>query len=72
LFDTAQGGIFFYCYNAECLTAEGATRATFDRITRALGWPDAPRPAASGKPGEKIAGVPPLRAPLTYAAHAAP
>ena len=72
LFESAQGGIFFYCHNEECLTVEGATRATFDRITRALRWPDAPRPAASGKPGEKIAGVPPLPMPRADAALAAP
>jgi hypothetical protein len=71
-FETAQGGVFFYCHNDECLTAEGATRAMFDRITRALRWADAPRPAASGKPGEKIAVVQPLTVPRAYAAHVAP
>ncbi len=70
-FETAQGGVFFYCRNDECLTAEGATRAMFDRITRALRWPDAPRPAASGKPGEKIAIVFPTTVPRAYTAHAA-
>jgi len=71
-FEAAEGGVFFYCHNDECLTAEGATRATFDRITRALRWPDAPRPAASGKPSEKIAGVPPLPVPRASEAISAP
>ncbi|MBI3406433.1 MAG: hypothetical protein HY046_13345 [Acidobacteria bacterium] len=56
-FDTPQGGVFLTCHAEECLAVEGATRELFDRITRSLGWPDAPRPAAT-KPAEKIAVVP--------------
>lgn len=71
-FETAQGGVFFYCRNDECLTVEGSSRALFDRITRALRWPDAPRPAAPGKPAEKIAFVPPSSLPGFYTPHPAP
>ncbi len=53
-FEITQGGAYLYCHRDECLSVEGATRAQFDRITRALRWPDAPRPAAH-KPAEKIA-----------------
>jgi hypothetical protein len=56
-FDTPQGGVFLTCHAEECLAVEGSTRELFDRITRALGWPDAPRPAVT-KPAEKIAIVP--------------
>ncbi|MCL4524252.1 MAG: hypothetical protein M1453_14565 [Acidobacteria bacterium] len=56
-FETAQGGVFLYCRNDECFTVEGASRQVFDRITRAMRWPAAPRPADT-KPAEKIAIVP--------------
>jgi hypothetical protein len=56
-FDTPLGGVFLYCRRDECLTLEGATRAQFDRVIRALRWPDAPR-LASRKPPEKVAFAP--------------
>jgi hypothetical protein len=31
----------------QCLSVEGATRATFDAINRAIGWPAAPGPVES-------------------------
>jgi hypothetical protein len=72
-FDTAQGGVFLYCHRDECLTVEGATRAQFDRITRALRWPGAPRPAAGGKPAEKIANLPTMPIPANFnSLHSAP
>ncbi len=53
-FQNSLGGAFLYCRQDECLTFEGATRDLFDRVTRALRWPDAPRAGASG-PAAKIA-----------------
>ncbi|MCL6480651.1 MAG: hypothetical protein K6U02_02890 [Firmicutes bacterium] len=42
-FDTGEaGGVFLYCTANECLSVEGADRATFDRIADAFGWPAAP------------------------------
>jgi hypothetical protein len=72
-FETSQGGVFLYCHQDDCLTVEGATRAQFDRIMRALKWPEAPRPAGTAKAAEKIAKFPtmPLQA-SSYATHAAP
>jgi hypothetical protein len=44
-FQTGSGGVFLYCAGSRCLTVERATRETFDRISRAIGWPAAPSPA---------------------------
>lgn len=50
-FGTAdEGEVFLYCLGSECLSTEGAARATFDRIVRGLGWPAAPRPSAREAP----------------------
>jgi hypothetical protein len=38
-FDTSEGGVFLRCSGRECLVAEGATRAQFEAMTRAIGWP---------------------------------
>jgi hypothetical protein len=38
-FDTPDGGAFIRCSGRECLLGEGATRAQFDAIGRAMGWP---------------------------------
>jgi hypothetical protein len=38
-FETSSGGVFLRCSGRECLTAEGATRAQFEALTRAIGWP---------------------------------
>ncbi len=51
-FETEEGGAFLRCARDECLSVEGAGRATFDRIARAAGFPSAPvgrpaRPATS-------------------------
>jgi hypothetical protein len=49
-FQTDDGGVFVRCINTECLTVENSTRAAFDAIDRAIGWPPAPSdvaPAAS-------------------------
>jgi hypothetical protein len=38
-FETAGNGVAIRCSGRDCLLAEGATRARFDAMTRALGWP---------------------------------
>jgi hypothetical protein len=70
-FETPDGGVFLTCHAEECLSVEGSTRELFDRITRALGWPEAPRPAST-KPAEKIAVVPPHALSAARALTAAP
>ena len=52
-FDTDTGDVFLRCVDTTCITVEGASRATYDQITRAIGWTAAPAPPASqGKPAE--------------------
>jgi len=43
-FDSPDGGVFLYCFGAECLTMEGTTRKVFDGFTKAIDWPMAPQP----------------------------
>ena len=51
-FDTEEGGVFLRCVGQECVCSEGADRAAFDRLTRALGWPAGPAaPQPPGKTG---------------------
>jgi hypothetical protein len=50
-FQTEEGGVFLRCVEAECVTVEGATRETFEKINQALNWPPAPGPGvATPKP----------------------
>jgi hypothetical protein len=49
-FQTGTGGVFLHCVGLKCLTVEGATRATYDAINRAVGWPPAPSPAEAPSP----------------------
>jgi hypothetical protein len=41
-FDTPEAGVFVRCANSDCLILEGGTRAIFDRMTSAIGWPAGP------------------------------
>jgi len=41
-FQTPRGGAFLYCAGRGCLMVDGATRETFEKINRALGWPPPP------------------------------
>jgi len=41
-FQSESGGVFLRCVATHCLTVEGATRETFDKINHALGWEPAP------------------------------
>jgi hypothetical protein len=45
-FATADGGVFLRCRADECLSVEGASAKTFDRINHALRWPRPPRASA--------------------------
>jgi hypothetical protein len=54
-FQTEHGGVFLRCVGATCLTVEGATRETYDKITRDLDWPTAPAPAPVAVPAAKSA-----------------
>src|SRR4029077_19564050 len=44
-FQTEAGGVYLRCLAIQCLVVEGATRETYDKITRASDWPVAPAPA---------------------------
>ena len=44
-FQTSEGGVYLQCTGGECLVVDGATRETFEKISRAAGWPAAPAPA---------------------------
>jgi hypothetical protein len=47
-FHSESGGVFLRCVATHCLTVEGATRETFDKINHAIGWE--PAPAAVSAP----------------------
>jgi hypothetical protein len=49
-FQTDAGGVYLRCVATTCLTVEHASRDTFDKINRAIGWPAAPAPVDS-RPG---------------------
>lgn len=49
-FQSDDAGIYIRCLASRCLTVEGASRSTFDRIDRAVGWPAAPAPMATSPP----------------------
>jgi hypothetical protein len=64
-FQTDEGGVFLRCVGDQCMSAEGTDRATFDKITRAMGWPPGPAAPAGGEKSKiTIAGHLPLPAPL--------
>jgi len=44
-FQSDSGGVFLRCVGNACLVVENATRETYDKIDRAVGWPAAPAPA---------------------------
>ena len=44
-FQSDSGGVFLRCVGTACLVVENATRETYDKIDRAVGWPAAPAPA---------------------------
>ncbi|MGD0964288.1 MAG: hypothetical protein ABSA57_10360 [Candidatus Acidiferrales bacterium] len=46
-FRTNSGGVFLRCSGTQCLTVEGATRETFDKINSAIGWTLTPGPSTT-------------------------
>jgi len=65
-FSTPEGGVFLRCLQDQCVSMEGGTRAQFDALVAALGWPKnpsiPPRPSRSTQKST-IAALPPLAAP---------
>jgi hypothetical protein len=59
-FQTETGGVFLRCVGTTCLTVEDTTRETYDKITRAIGWTEAPAPATASHVETSF--VPPPRA----------
>jgi hypothetical protein len=58
-FDAGGASVFLRCEQTTCLAVEGATRDTYDNITRAIGWTPAPVPlAAQAKPVETSSSQP--------------
>jgi hypothetical protein len=47
-FQSESGGVYLRCITTHCVSVEGATRETFDKIDRAIGWE--PAPAAVSAP----------------------
>ena len=41
-FQTDSGGVFLRCVANTCLTVENATRETYDKVDKAIGWDPAP------------------------------
>jgi len=60
-FQTDSGGVFLHCVALKCMTVEGATRAIYDAIDRAIGWPPAPAPAEP--PSPSVVRLSPIPAP---------
>ena len=48
-FNTETGGVFLRCMGTTCLTVEGASRETYDKITRSIGWTLAPGAAETSR-----------------------
>jgi hypothetical protein len=53
-FQSDEAGVFLRCVGDQCLSAEGTDHATFEKMTRAMGWPPGPEPPA-GKEKSSIA-----------------
>ncbi|GAC1663025.1 MAG: hypothetical protein NVS9B4_17340 [Candidatus Acidiferrum sp.] len=55
-FDTPGGSVFLNCFDAECVTVEGANREVLDALLKRIGWPAAPiAPADPAKPLHRVA-----------------
>lgn len=53
-FDSTEGSVYLRCLDAECITIEGTSRAVFDGVNKAIGWPMAPVPPLDpAKPAER-------------------
>jgi hypothetical protein len=60
-FQTDSGGVFLRCLARTCLAVERASRDTYDRINRAIGWPAAPGPVEKAAPPSSARAVMPVR-----------
>jgi hypothetical protein len=59
-FDTPDGSAFIRCAERECLLSEGATRAQFDALARAMGWPAVRAGLAATPPWIEASAFPPM------------
>ena len=63
-FQADDGGVFLQCTAVRCLAVEAAARDTFDKIAKAVTWPEPSKRAAPGpKPG--VAQLTPFASPST-------
>lgn len=46
-FQTPEGGVYLRCVGTTCISVEGASRETFDKIDAAIGWQPAPAPGTA-------------------------
>src|SRR5271155_2609880 len=57
-FQSESGGVFLRCVATQCLTVESASRETFDKIVRAIGWDPAPAAVSTPAAPETITSQP--------------
>jgi len=62
-FATPEGGVYLRCIGMTCLTVEGATRETYEKITRAIGWPAPPSPESTAPKAVETSANEPLHSP---------
>jgi len=53
-FQSESGGVFLRCIATHCVSVEGATRETFDKIDHAIGWEPAPAAVSAPAASETI------------------
>jgi len=51
---TPKGGVFLRCLGRECLVVDGADRALYDQLTRAMHWPAVPTQVEPGKTSDEV------------------
>jgi hypothetical protein len=56
-FDSPEGGVFWRCVGAECISVEGTSRAVFDGINGLIGWPAAPLASKSATAASGMAAI---------------
>ena len=53
-FQTDSGGVFLRCVASTCLTVENATRETYDKVDKAIGWDPAPATPIAAPPPQTL------------------
>ena len=53
-FQTDSGGVFLRCVANTCLTVENATRETYDKVDKAIGWDPAPATPIAAPPPQTL------------------